>query len=339
MKRIFTIHKAVMALFAAVVAMTSCSSGDTGRKSIAVSLPPHAALLHEITGDSIDIITLMESDANPEAFEVTVKNMRAVSDADIYMKAGYLAFEETLTDRIGEANKSLKFIDISQGIAPVYGTHSHAGHSHTPAPGTHRSDKSDQSDQSDSSTLTDRSDLSDLSDMSDMSDSPNNSHSHSNLAADPHTWTSVANLKVIATNMLEAVKQVDPANNTYYTANYQRLIHRLDSIDASLSHRLGASGTKAFLIWHPSLSYFARDYGLDQIPLGQDNKEMTPGQLRDIHQRAADEGVKVIFIQKNFDASQAETVARELGLTVVRINPLDNDYIRQFNIITDALAQ
>lgn len=309
-----------IAALTALAMLASCSSRDSHRKAVAVSLPPQASLLREITGDSIDIITLMASDANPESFEVTIKNMRGIADADLYMKVGNLAFEETLTDRISQANNSLKFTDISQGITPIYGTHSHpAGHNHS---ADHDHDSSTPSDLSHSSDL-----------------SSHHDHDHENLAVDPHTWTSITNLKIMAANMLDAVNDIDPANKAYYDANYQQLIHRLDSIDTAISSRLSSSSSKAFLIWHPSLSYFARDYNLNQIPLGQDNKEMTPGQMRDTHERAAKEDVKVMFIQQNFDANQAQTIADELGVTVVQINPLDADYLRQFNIIANALAQ
>lgn len=290
-----------IAALTALAMLASCASRDSHRKAVAVSLPPQASLLREITGDSIDIITLMASDANPESFEVTIKNMRGIADADLYMKVGNLAFEETLTDRISQANNSLKFTDISQGITPIYGTHSH------PAGSPAHSHPAD--------------------------------HDHENLAVDPHTWTSITNLKIMAANMLDAINDIDPTNKAYYDANYQQLIHRLDSIDTAISSRLSSSSSKAFLIWHPSLSYFARDYNLNQIPLGQDNKEMTPGQMRDTHERAAKEDVKVMFIQQNFDANQAQTIADELGVTVVQINPLDADYLRQFNIIANALAQ
>ncbi|MBD5228564.1 MAG: zinc ABC transporter solute-binding protein [Bacteroidales bacterium] len=320
MKRIFTLHTMAIAALTALAMLASCSSRDSHRKAVAVSLPPQASLLREITGDSIDIITLMASDANPESFEVTIKNMRGIADADLYMKVGNLAFEETLTDRISQANNSLKFTDISQGITPIYGTHSHpAGHNHS---ADHDHDSSTPSDLSHSSDL-----------------SSHHDHDHENLAVDPHTWTSITNLKIMAANMLDAVNDIDPANKAYYDANYQQLIHRLDSIDTAISSRLSSSSSKAFLIWHPSLSYFARDYNLNQIPLGQDNKEMTPGQMRDTHERAAKEDVKVMFIQQNFDANQAQTIADELGVTVVQINPLDADYLRQFNIIANALAQ
>ncbi len=269
--------------------LSSCRpEGDT-RMSVAVSLPPQASLLREITGDSIEIVTLMQADANPEAFEVTVNGMRAVNDAAVYMKAGNLPFEQTLTERIGQSNPELRFVDVSDGIELIYGTHAHGNHTHE--------------------------------------------------AADPHTWTSVSNLKVIAANMLAAVSDADPARKDFYTANYNRLVARLDSLDTVISSRLDSIGTRSFLIWHPSLSYFARDYGLEQIAVGQDNKEMTPGQLRDTHRHAADKGVKVMFIQQNFDTRQAATLADELGISIVQINPLDDDYLKQFNIIADALAR
>lgn len=277
-------------IIAAVLGLSSCNSETSSqRKSIAVSLPPHASILKEITGDSIDVVTLMHTNANPETFEATVNDIRAVSDADVYIKAGNLSFEETLTQRISQSNPELHFVNASAGINLIFGTHSHGNHTHS--------------------------------------------------VADPHTWTSVPNMKIIAANMLAAVNEIDPANEQYYTANYNRLISSLDSIDALLASRLSEVQPKAFLIWHPSLSYFARDYGLEQISIWQDNKEMTPGQLRDTHNDAINASVEVMFIQQNYDARQAENIANELGLKVVQINPLDSNYLQQFNILADALTQ
>lgn len=280
----------LIVIIGALLGATSCKTeAPSQRKSIAVGLPPHATILKEITGDSIDVVTLMHTNANPEAFEATVNDIRAVSDADVYIKAGNLPFEETLAERISQSNPDLPFVDASEGIELIYGTHAHGNHIHS--------------------------------------------------VADPHTWTSVPNVKIIAANMLAAVNDIDPANEAFYTANYNRLVARMDSIDAVLSQRLSEADAKAFLIWHPSLSYFARDYGLSQIAIGQDNKEMTPGQIRDTHRQALEAGVEVMFIQQNYDARQAENIANELNISVVQINPLDSDYLQQFNIIADALSR
>lgn len=286
MKRIFFLLALTILIFST---LTSCGGSETRIQTIAVSIPPQATLLGEIVGDSMDIVTLMPTEANPESFEITVRNMMTINDASLYMKIGNLPFEETLTERISETNPNLKFANVSEGIELIYGTHSHGD--------------------------------------------------HSGEVADPHTWTSVENLKKIASNMLAEVKAIDPEREEYYTSNYTRLIARLDSVDNAVSNMLEKSGGKAFLIWHPSLSYFARDYGLHQISVGHDNKEMTPGQLRDVHEHALNDGAKVMFMQKNFDASQAKTIAEAINAEIVVINPMDSDYINQFNIIANAISR
>lgn len=286
MKRIFSLFGAIITM---ISVLTSCGGHDAVRQTIAVSIPPQAALLHEITGDSVEIVTLMPAEANPEAFEITVKDMRSLSDAALYMKMGHLPFETSLTKRLRDANSDMRFVDTSDGVDLIYGTHNHGDHAHD--------------------------------------------------VADPHTWTSVANLRKIASNMLGAVIEADPANSDFYTANFNRLSARLDSVDHAIASRIAAHGDRSFLIWHPSLSYFARDYGLQQIAVGEDNKEMTPGRLRDVHNRAMNEGASVMFMQQNFDARQANSIASALDVDVVVINPMDADYMNQFNIITDALTR
>lgn len=162
-------------------------------------------------------------------------------------------------------------------------------------------------------------------------------HDEDCAAADPHIWSSIPNLKIIAANMLYAAKQIAPAHAGYYTSNYTALVQHLDSIDGAFSHRL--KGTEAsFLIWHPSLSYFANDYGLQQIAIGAENKELTVGTLRDRISQAQATGVTTLFIQSNFDAGQSENLSRQLDLNVVAINPLDPDWESQLNIVTDAIS-
>lgn len=278
--------------------VVSCAGGEMSeRPSIAVSIPPQAALLEAIVGDSIDIVTLLRPDSNPETFEITVNDLKAIYNADAYFRIGNLPFENSLTDKIAGSKPDLKFYDNSEGIELLYGTHGDCGH--------HRHE---------------------------------HSHAYGSEAVDPHTWSSLANMKVIASNMLEGVVEVDPVNEDYYRNNYGLLVARLDSLDSAIAHRLEPARGKSFLVWHPSLSYFARDYGLNQITLGQENKEMSVRGLRDNINRASDSGVVALFVQSNFDPSQAEGLAKELNLSPVEINPLSADWESELKTIADAIA-
>lgn len=162
-------------------------------------------------------------------------------------------------------------------------------------------------------------------------------HDHGEETADPHTWTSVVNARVIASNMLQALIDIDPDNEPYYRKRHSQLDARLDSLDNAIRARLDTIPVKSFMVWHPSLSYFARDYGLEQVSVGLEGRETTIQGLRAIIDHAKNTGASVLFIQADFDPRQAQTLSNETGARVVTINPLDHDWITQINLITDAL--
>ena len=105
---------------------------------------------------------------------------------------------------------------------------------------------------------------------------------------------------------------------------------RLDSLEGvitrtdSLVRRLLSEGApRAFLIYHPALSYFARDYGLTQLCLEEGGKEPSPAHLQTLIRTCREQGVRTVFVQREFDSRNAELVARELGARLVTINPLN----------------
>lgn len=167
-------------------------------------------------------------------------------------------------------------------------------------------------------------------------------HSHGDddhcHAADPHTWSSVRNAKVIVSNMYRAVMDMDPKNGEYYTNNYRDFVAKLDSLDAELSQMLAAKRGAAFLVWHPSLSYFARDYGLHQISIGQEGKETSVQTFQKHIDHAREDSVRVFFFQKEFDTRQAQAVNEQIGAKMVTINPLNYDWDEEMLIIANAIA-
>lgn len=154
--------------------------------------------------------------------------------------------------------------------------------------------------------------------------------------ADPHVWTSFRNAKVMASNMLATLVDIDPDNAAEYQQRYQRMALRLDSLDAATASRLAAH--PAFAVWHPSLSYFANDYGLHQIAVGQESKEASPASLRGAIDEARADSVRVFFYQKEYDSRQAESVNDAIGSRLVMFNPLAYDWEQELTSITNALA-
>ncbi|MDE6178126.1 MAG: zinc ABC transporter substrate-binding protein, partial [Duncaniella sp.] len=159
------------------------------------------------------------------------------------------------------------------------------------------------------------------------------------LAVDPHTWTSVKNARIMARNMLDALVEIDPEGKGLYTRNYEKFDARLDSLDRAYALRLAPEAGKAFLVWHPSLSYFARDYGLEQVVTGgAEGKDMSATGLREAVENARSHNPRVFFSQKDLDTRQVASLNAEIGAREVLINPMSYDWAAEMDRIVDALA-
>lgn len=157
--------------------------------------------------------------------------------------------------------------------------------------------------------------------------------------ADPHSWTSVRNMKIIARNIGDAIMRTNPEKAEKYKVRLDSVIAVIDSLDNALGTRLKSAHHKAFAIWHPSLGYFARDYGLKQIAVGDESKEISPMRLKEIINKAIADSVEVFFFQKEFDSRQAFSINEQLGARMATIDPLAADWMGQLDMITDELTK
>lgn len=161
---------------------------------------------------------------------------------------------------------------------------------------------------------------------------------HHNHEVDPHIWTSAVNARIIAENMCNAVCQLDPANKEYYTERANELYAEIESLHSALKQQLSAVQGDAFIVWHPSLSYFARDYGLKQISMEYEGKEIPAKFLKAEIDSAKACNARVFFFQKEFDSRQAESINSEIGTKMVVINPMNYDWDTELKQIADALT-
>lgn len=156
---------------------------------------------------------------------------------------------------------------------------------------------------------------------------------------EPHIWTSAVNARVIAANVAMALCTLDSIHSSEYRHRCDSLItviNRTDSLCRSLLS--GPDADRMFLIYHPSLSYFARDYGLRQLPIEEAGKEPTPARLKELLDYCQREKVNVIFVQPEFDRRNAELIARQTGSRIVPINPLAYDWQDEMLHVARTLA-
>ncbi len=139
---------------------------------------------------------------------------------------------------------------------------------------------------------------------------------------DPHIWMSPAVMLGVLPEIKNAISETYPELAEQVEVNYARLYGDLTSLDQEMRAVTASLGQKRFMIFHPALTYLARDYGLEQISVERGGKEPSPAMLTHIIRQARQHDIPVIFIQQEFDLRSAQLISQETGAALVQINPL-----------------
>lgn len=155
---------------------------------------------------------------------------------------------------------------------------------------------------------------------------------------EPHTWNSTLNAEIIAKNILDIALAIDSTNVEYYQNNYNELLSKIKETDEEVRKILADTNcARGFMIYHPALSYFARDYKLDQLSIEHEGKEPTPSHLKKLIEHCKSENIHTIFVQPEFDKKNAEVIAQETNSRIINISPLSYDWHQEMVHIAKSL--
>lgn len=147
---------------------------------------------------------------------------------------------------------------------------------------------------------------------------------------DPHVWMSCSNARIIASNILKALCELEPKNKAFFEKNYQSLLSIIDKRDSTIkeSFKKDPDLVRKFVIYHPILTYFARDYQLEQLAIEEEGREPSASQLKSLIERARKEKIKFCLIQAEFANRNTTTFINESHTKPMNINPLQDDWNR-----------
>lgn len=145
---------------------------------------------------------------------------------------------------------------------------------------------------------------------------------------DPHVWMSCSNARIIASNILKALCQLEPKNKAFFEKNYQSLLSIIDKRDSTIreSFKKDPDLVRKFVIYHPILTYFARDYQLEQLAIEEEGREPSAAQLKSLIERARKEKIKYCLIQAEFANRNTTTFINESHTKPMNINPLQGEW-------------
>lgn len=144
---------------------------------------------------------------------------------------------------------------------------------------------------------------------------------------DPHVWTNPRLVMHMIGRIRDRLAELDPAHAADFSRNHDAYLADLRALDEEIHELLDPLRNRKFMVFHPAWGYFADAYGLVQVPIEHEGKEPGARALAALIDRAKAEGVRVIFVQPQFDKRQATQIARAIGGSVIAVDPLAPDYV------------
>ncbi|HEM3548221.1 TPA: zinc ABC transporter substrate-binding protein AdcA [Streptococcus suis] len=148
-------------------------------------------------------------------------------------------------------------------------------------------------------------------------------HSH---AYDPHVWLSPERAITLVENIRDSLVAKYPEKKDAFETNAAAYIEKLDALDAKYSETLSAAKQKYFVTQHTAFAYLALDYGLKQVSITgvAADEDPTPSRLAELTEYINKYAIKYIYFEENASKSVAETLAKETGVQLDVLNPLES---------------
>jgi zinc transport system substrate-binding protein len=263
-----------------------------------VSIPPQKYFVDKIGGSLVQVSVMVPPGANPHIYEPRPSQMTALSKCRIYFAIG-ITFETVWLPKFADVNPNMRIVHTDQGIDKM------------PMIAHHHEEEE---------TVEDKEEM-----KSAHSEGPPG-------VPDPHVWVSPPEVKIIARNVLDALVEIDPSNSGTYQSGYQVFLGEIDKLDRDLREIFKDKQGLKFMVYHPAWGYFARAYGLEQVPVEMEGKEPKPAQLKALITQAKEDGIKIIFVQPQFSMKSAETLAKAIDGQVIAADNLREDWEKNLRV-------
>lgn len=277
------------------------------------SVVPIQIFVEKIGGQHVDSRVMVRPGFNPHTYDPTPQQISALAGAALYVSTG-VPFEEAWMGRIRSANPEMPVLDTRDGIAlREMEEHDHDAHGHE----------------------------------AEHDGKPANGHEHDahdddhrdHEEQDPHVWVSPPLARHMVGRIRDQLAELAPEHAADFARNHDAFVAELDALDAELRKLLDPLPNRRFMVFHPAWGYFADNYGLTQVPIEHEGKEPGARALVALIDQAKRQGIRVVFVQPQFDKRSAAQVARAIDGAVVAVDPLAADYVDNLRRVGREFAQ
>ena len=150
----------------------------------------------------------------------------------------------------------------------------------------------------------------------------NAGHSHT---VDPHVWLDPVLAQTEVSTIAEGLAEADPDNAEDYLENAGIYNGKLNELDEAYRAAFEGTENRTFVTQHAAFAYLAARYDLNQISVTGLNAEVEPSAaaLATLSDYVKANNISHIYFENNASSQTAETLAKEVGVELAVLSPLE----------------
>lgn len=158
-------------------------------------------------------------------------------------------------------------------------------------------------------------------------------------SGDSHIWLTPKLLKFQAEKIEEKLSALFPEKSDTFKKNKTNLLQELDELHQQISALTQNSKGKTILVAHPAFGYFTEEYGLNQLSIEEEGKELSPKSLINLINKAKKANVTQIIVMPEYSTKEASVLAKELNVKLVFLDPYSENVIENLKEIAKVLSE
>jgi ABC-type Zn uptake system ZnuABC Zn-binding protein ZnuA len=263
---------------------------------ILATLPAIHSWAANVAGDDAVVECLLSADVGPHDFQFKPSDLRKLARADVVLMNG-LGVDPWLTRAVDQAGSkpSRRVVTVSEGLR------GQLIHHLTPLAidptGGPRKSAADH----------------------------DHGHDHGDEDANPHVWLDPLLAKHCVSNIVLALRQVDPGHADGYARRGAAYLQELDALDQRIRSALKGLNNRKVVTFHDAFPYFCRRYDLKLVGVVEEvpHVDPSPRYLAQLSKAIRREKVRVVFSEPQFNPRIVRRLADDLGIRVAELDVLE----------------
>ncbi len=157
-----------------------------------------------------------------------------------------------------------------------------------------------------------------------------------------HVWLGIDNYKLEVSKISEELQKLNPENATIYSENTKQYLQKITEIESkydeiknkfnyattdnanylNMTYQANYTISNKCICLNESLEYLLKDVNIVTTMIETDHEQsaLSAEEIKNIITKMKNENIKMIFIDKNDDSKTADTIAKETGAIVYRLD-------------------